>query len=107
MSEAAEATSRLLVVADQLLEKLLDHNLQFSQQTGAGQIVDDLMTELRRLSAELDALKKAMGEPVAWLCERREFGRITSRCVAMNYQEPPKNPMDSVLPLYALTKDKT
>lgn len=33
-----------------------------------------MWTVLVRLSAELDALKAAMGEPVAWICEEQTIG---------------------------------
>lgn len=66
-----------------------------------------LSAELRRLAAveaELIALKKAIGdaEPKGWLCVRTEFGKVVSRCIAMNRQDPPKDHRDSVEPLYTL-----
>ena len=68
---------RLLIVADQLLDKLLDHNLQFAQQTGAGQIVDDLMTEIRSLhaiKAEADSLRAVNAELLDALTEVFSIG---------------------------------
>lgn len=63
MNMSKAENSDLLKRSDKLLDKLLDHNLQFAQQTGAAQIVDDLMGEVRRLSAInaelLEALKLA------------------------------------------------
>jgi hypothetical protein len=40
-------SAELLARADKLLEKLLDHDLPYSAQSGAAQIVDDLMAALR------------------------------------------------------------
>lgn len=49
MSEA------LMKRADELLDKLLEHNLEYGSQTGAAQIVDELMAELQTLREERTA----------------------------------------------------
>jgi hypothetical protein len=48
----------LLERASELLDALLDHDVGYEAQTGAAQIVDDLMAELRRQHAEIEALRK-------------------------------------------------
>jgi len=71
--------------ADPLLEKLLDHDLQFAQQTGAAQSVDDLMDTVRRLSAinaeltrVLERCVDHLSGPTAWTQDEEDLllGRI-------------------------------
>lgn len=62
--------------------------------------VTEAAAELRRLAALEKAIMDA--EPKGWLCVRTEFGKVVSRCIAMNRQDPPKDHRDSVEPLYTL-----
>jgi outer membrane murein-binding lipoprotein Lpp len=48
----------LMKRADNLLTKLLDHNLQVDAQTGAAQIVDELMADRKTMQRGLTAWKK-------------------------------------------------
>jgi hypothetical protein len=48
----------LMKRADNRLNKLLDHNLQFEAQTGAAQIVDELMADRKTMQRGLTAWEK-------------------------------------------------
>ncbi|MDO9252579.1 MAG: hypothetical protein Q7U48_13650 [Hydrogenophaga sp.] len=76
MSEA------LMKRANDLLDKLLDHNLQFEAQTGAAQIVDDLISELQQAREERTALlatEQNLREELAALRAEHDLLRFSAK----------------------------
>lgn len=78
----------LMKRADALLDKLLDHNLQFEAQTGAAQIVDDLMAELQTLREERTAWRVTAENAEAAVKQAREDALEDAKQAVADVDEP-------------------